>query len=594
MKFLCLLSIIIFLIIPHLNTKAQTGVEGHSPIFSKVIDGPVANTPGDSRSVNWIDINNDGYLDLFISNGPSGGANNYLYLNDGSGGFSAVIDQPIVQDKAPSDGATWADYDNDGDMDCFVVNWYGANNLFYRNNGDGTFEQVTMGDFTNNGGYSETASWGDYDQDGYLDLYVSNSGGNKRNFLYHNNGDGTLSRIISGAPVTDVGTSRSINWTDFDLDGDLDLFVTNENYEHENMYRNDAGNFIKITGGSLLTAAGSTISSSWGDFDNDGDLDVFLANDQSKDGLYRNNNGVFEKVTNDPVVNAVGNSFGSQWADVDNDGDLDLFVTHAFWGGLWKNSLFLNQGDGSFLQDDAEVVSSDQGWSYGCAFGDYDRDGDLDLAVANCYNASQKDYLYENHSAENGNNWIMINCIGTISNKNAIGAKVWVYTTLNGQVKKQLREISAQSGYCGQNQLTAHFGLGQSQMVDSILIQWPNAQLESFPAKSVNQYINLIEGPVASSVTEQLYEQITLLGTPNPFFDSVSISWQSAIQEKVQIDILDTTGKSVYSIQKETASGEQRWTWNGVDNQGVQVSEGVYFIRIQGQKWRGTLQLVRH
>ncbi|MFN0013306.1 MAG: FG-GAP repeat domain-containing protein, partial [Saprospiraceae bacterium] len=115
---------------------AQTGdivLFSGAPIFSNVVNSPATTTPGDYRSVNWIDVDNDTDLDLFISNGPQGGANNFLYVNNGAGSFAAVTNDPIVQDGKPSDGATWADFDNDGDADCFVANWYGVNNLFYKN-----------------------------------------------------------------------------------------------------------------------------------------------------------------------------------------------------------------------------------------------------------------------------------------------------------------------------------------------------------------------------------------------------------------------------------------------------------------------------
>jgi hypothetical protein len=491
-----------------------------------------------------------------------------------------------VQDAAPSDGATWADYDNDGDVDCFVVNWYGVNNLFYKNNGDGTFEQVTSGAFVNDGGHSETASWGDYDNDGKLDLYVTNSGGNKNNFLYHNNGDGTLGKISTGPQVNDGSTSRSVNWTDIDLDGDLDLFVTNEENENEDLYRNDAGAFTQVLDGPLLQGGKTTISSSWGDYDNDGDLDVYLANDQSNDWLFRNNNGVFEKINSGPVVTSGGNSFGSQWGDVDNDGDLDLFVTNAFWGGQWKNFLFINQGDGTFLRQYTEVVATDQGWSYGCAFGDFDRDGDLDLGVANCYNANQKDYLYENHSAENGNNWLGIHCVGASSNASAIGTKIWLYSTLNGQKHNLLHEISAQSGYCGENQLDAHFGLGTAVQVDSIVVHWPAGGKEKYNNIQPNRYITLIEGQGITGLNQPVSPVVQLRALPNPFADSVTIVWDMPSAGKVQLSVVDIQGKMVYTRSKTVGAGRQDWVWQG-------AGAGVYFVTLKGDGWQETLKVLR-
>ena len=565
--------------------------------FSKVLNSPVVTTPGDSRSVNWIDVDGDTDLDLFISNGPELGEDNFLYLNNGTGGFTAVTGDPIVQDGKPSDGATWADVDNDGDNDCFVANWYGVNNLFYKNNGNGTFEQVLTGSFVTDGGHSETASWGDYDDDGKLDLYVTNSGGNKKNFLYKGNGDGTFAKITTGSPVTDVATSRSVNWTDFDMDGDLDIFVSNEENEKENLYRNDGtGSFTKLATGPHLNDGGKTMSSSWGDYDNDGLQDLYLANDQGNDGLFHNDgNEIFTKVTNSVVATSGGNSFGSQWADVDNDADLDLFVTNSFWGGLWKNFLFLNQGGGVFVRDTAEICSKDLGWSYGCAFGDFDRDGDLDLGVATCYNANQPDYLYENHASENGNNWLVVNCIGTESNRSAIGAKVWVTATIGGQQVTQLREISAQSGYAGQNQLAAHFGLADATTY-TVSIQWPSGIEEIYGNLFSNQYITVTEkeGVTGTGTPQSGNTAMRMLPpAPNPFSDSVAIVWEQTGAAPVLLEIVDVQGKTIFSEKINAAPGKQEWRWNGQNAQGAKVPGGIYVVSVKGKDFQAARQVVR-
>ncbi len=566
-------------------------------IFSKVLNSPVVNTPGDSRSVNWIDVDNDKDLDLFISNGPEAGENNFLYKNNGTGGFTAVTNDTIVHDGKPSDGATWADFDNDGDNDCFVVNWYGVNNLFYKNKGDGSFEQVFTGNLVNDGGHSETASWGDYDKDGWLDLYVTNSWGDLRNFFYKNLHDGTFQKISTGSPVTDAFASRSVNWTDFNGDSNPDLFVSNENNQNENLYRNNGdGTFTKLSSGPLVTAGGKTMSSSWGDYDNDGDLDVFLANDQANDALFRNEgNETFTKITTGPVVSSGGNSFGSQWADVDNDADLDLFVSNSFWGGPWKNFLFLNNGDGTFSKNATEIPALDEGWSYGNAFGDWDCDGDLDLGVATCYNANQTDYLYENHSAENTNNWLEINLVGTTSNRSAIGAKVWVTATIDGQTVTQFREISAQSGYCGQNQLTAHFGLADADSV-TMMVQWPSGLEQLFGNLAVNRCLTLVEGQGISSVGQPPFSgpaSRTLALQPNPSSDSVTVVWEQPEAESVLLQIVDLEGRIIFSQKIEADSGQNKWAWNGLGAQGVKVPAGNYTVNLTGSNWYASALLLR-
>ena len=151
------------------------------------------------------------------------------------------------------------------------------------------FTQVLDGIWVNHFGYSETAAFGDYDNDGLVDLYVTNSAGTKKNFLYKNLGGNNMELVTGISPVTDLFSSRNVSWSDIDSDGDLDLYVTNENGEKENLYRNNGGgSFEKMTDLIITTDGFNTMSSSWGDIDNDGDLDLFLANDGSKNQLFRN------------------------------------------------------------------------------------------------------------------------------------------------------------------------------------------------------------------------------------------------------------------------------------------------------------------
>ncbi len=490
-----------------------------SQTFTRITTGPPVSGTADSRSVNWVDVNNDNLVDLFISNGPSGGQNNFLYINNGGGNFTAVTLDPIVMDNAPSDGATFSDSDNDGDLDAFVVNWYDVDNLYYLNNGNGSFTQNTTINIANDAGFSETASWGDYDKDGLNDLYVTNSSGVKRNFLYHNDGNQAFTKITTGSVVLDQFESRSVNWTDLDNDNDLDLFVTNESGQHENIYRNDgAGVFTKITSGAIVTNGGNTMSSSVGDYDNDGDLDIFLANDQGDNALFRNDGSMtFSKILNDTVGNSNGYSFSSAWSDIDNDGDLDLFVTNAFHGFVKHvNFLYLNNG-GAFTRINNTSPATDSTWAYGCAFGDYDNDGFEDLAVATVRfnNVDQNDLLY--HNDGNSNHWITIRLKGTPTNAAAIGTKIRIKAVINGNAVWQMREISAQTSYCGQNDLRAHFGLGNATVIDSIRVEWLSGNVEHFTSVQADLFVDIVEGQGMNSIVEpKTLAQNRLQLFPNP------------------------------------------------------------------------------
>jgi len=534
---------LVLLLYPFCPLGAQT--------FTRITTGPVVTTAGDSRSVNWVDVNNDGLIDLFITNGPSTGQNNMLYMNNGGGTFTAVTADPIVNDLAPSDGATFADCDNDGDLDCVVANWYNINNLFYTNNGNGTFTENAAATVASDLGFSETASWGDYDKDGLVDLYVTNSAGSKKNYLYHNDGGGSYTKITAGPPVNDAFESRSVNWTDIDSDNDLDLFVTNESNENENIYRNDGTVFTALTTGPLLTDGGKTMSGSWGDYDNDGDMDVFLANDQGNNALFRNDgNFNFTKVA-DTVSNSNGNSLSSAWSDVDNDADLDLFVTNAFTGSSKRRCfMYLNNGNSTFSRVDNTAPATDSSWAYGCAFGDYDNDGFQDLAVATVRFAGsdEPDLLY--HNDGNANTWISIKLEGIYSNKSAIGAKIRVKANVNGNPVWQLREISAQSSYCGQNDLRAHFGLGNATVIDSIKVEWPSDTIEFFTGVPINQFIGITEGQGITGMNEPgLKIKNMLVVFPNPISERLTISLTGKdLSAGDKVIIRETTGNTIREL----------------------------------------------
>lgn len=537
--------------------------------FIKITQGPVVNTPSDSRSVNWIDVNNDGLLDLMITNGLNTGENNFLYINKGNDVFESInSNDPIVNDMSPSDGATWADIDNDGDVDCYVATWYNKRNLLYMNNGNGSFTQVKTGTIATEFTYSETASWADYDKDGYLDLYITNSEGTRKNILYKGNGDSTFTKILNIAPVNDAFKSRTVNWIDYDNDKDLDLFVTNEGGQKVNLYRNDsAGVFTKITNGTLANIAGETMSSSWADVDNDGDFDVFLSNYNAANRILKNQgDGTF--LIDTLINNSTPYAFGSSFGDVDNDGDLDLYISNAFSTGKLRNFFYLNNGEGIFTEIDTSILTADSGWTYGCAFGDYNNDGFLDLATANCYDKIQVNSLYKNTG--NGNAWFELECIGLQSNKSAIGARIKLSATIFNRVVHQYREINTQSGHNGQNMLTAHFGLGDATNIDSIRIDWPSGNVDVYKNISINKKLKAFENISLGKETQPKNE---LKIYPNPTNTKIWLNGLSA--KNTSIQLYDITGKLlINTIYNE----------NGIDL--TELASGMYFINVEGNIYK--------
>jgi photosystem II stability/assembly factor-like uncharacterized protein len=313
-------------------------------IFTKITSGAIVNDGGNSRAGTWGDYDNDGDLDLFVANGADGDAeNNFLYRNNGNATFTKITQGAIVNDGGPSISAAWGDYDNDGDLDLFVAN-KAANNYLYQNNGGGTFTKITAGAVVNDVGISYGCSWVDYDDDGDLDLFVVNGDGDN-NFLYRNNGNGTFAKITTSAIIfNEGGNPRGHSWGDYDNDGDLDLFVANCCGINNFLYANNGdGTFTKIIDRDVVNDGGNSHGSGWGDYDNDGDLDLFVANASSrKNALYANNgDGAFTKITTGAIVNDNANTFACTWSDYDNDGDLDLFDAND----NENNILYRNNGN---------------------------------------------------------------------------------------------------------------------------------------------------------------------------------------------------------------------------------------------------------
>jgi tetratricopeptide (TPR) repeat protein len=475
-----IIFIIVFLISTQLSGQR---------IFSRVFQGDIVNDSGISAGVSWGDYNNDGFYDVFVANWNN--QNNYLYRNNGDRTFTKILEGEIVNDSGYSSGPCWGDYNNDGYLDLFVTNQQNQNNCLYKNNKDGNFTKITEGDIVNDYGDSYTSAWGDYDNDGYLDLFVANS--NQNNFLYKNNGNGKFTKIKEGSIVNDGGFSFGASWGDYDNDGYIDLFVANKNEENNFLYKNNGdGSFTKITKGIIVNDGGNSNGGSWADYNNDGDLDLFVANgpfffDGQDNFLYQNNGeGTFTKIANDPVVMDFAKSTSGTWGDFDNDGDLDLFVSTYVHDDL----LYLNNSDGSFIRVREGLLANLAGFAAANAICDFDNDGDQDLFIPNWEN--QNNIIYRNNT--NGSNWVQIKCEGVKSNKQAIGTKIKITSMINDKKTIQYRELRTNNGFRSQNNPGAHFGLGETQTVEYIEIKWPSGKSDKLTNIKSNQVLTIAEG----------------------------------------------------------------------------------------------------
>jgi hypothetical protein len=477
--------------------------------FTKITAGNIVNDGGASTACAWGDYDNDEWPDLFVNNRDG---DNFLYRNKRDGTFERVAAGHLVSNTATNLAGIWGDYDNDGFLDLLMVNGGCCagpqRNFLYHNEGNGTFSQpsaAAVGGILSDAGGFHGAAWGDYNGDGFLDLFVANFTGT--NYLYRNIGGLKFEKVLDAlnrpAPFG-IGYAEAA-WADYDNDGDPDLLLIKHasNTNKTLLYRNDGrGMLTPVTAGPIVSEGSNGSGASWADYNNDGLVDLFVSNiNQERNFLYRNTgDGAFEKIVNQPPVAESADTYGVAGGDYDNDGFLDLFVANgAFGSGLLNNSLFRNNGDGSFVKIASGSLANDKGHSFGCAWADYDNDGFLDLFVANdvsfdsSFSSSsiqENNFLYRNNG--NANNWLKVRCVGTASNRAAIGAKVRLKAKYAGQERWQLREIASSDGRTG-GSLEAHFGLGDATIIGTLRVEWPSGIIQELHDVPVKQHLTITE-----------------------------------------------------------------------------------------------------
>jgi len=300
-------------------------------------------------------------------------------------------------------------------------------------------------------------------------------------------------------PVTDDQASGGASWADFDGDGDQDLVVANRSAPESGgyklaLYRNDGGmNFTRMDAAALPEDAAYPMSVAWGDVDNDGDPDLYAASLYGlANELYENlGDGTFRKRDGGRATTDAGSSYAATFGDLDNDGDLDLVV--ANWGG--SSEIYLNDGAGYFDQISSGAFRRAIHYGSSLALGDYDLDGDLDVLLGNWPNRPGKgleeNVLLENRYAEG--NWLRVSLDGVASNRSAIGARIELYLRQDGQVKRQVREVSTHAGWRSQGELAQHFGLGDATGVEKLVVHWPSGAEQTVSVRSVNQTLSIRE-----------------------------------------------------------------------------------------------------
>jgi enediyne biosynthesis protein E4 len=485
-----------------------------------------------------IDFDGDGWPDLFCTNGASlpGLAKtgpeywNRLYRNNRNGTFTDVTEKAGLQGRGYSMGVAVADYNNDGREDLFVVGVHG--NQLYRNNGDGTFTDVTHEAGLAGPGslgrpaWSVGACWVDYDNDGLLDLFISNycdwepgsdpvCGGMEAKAraychpdryraqsmqLYHNNGDGSFTEITHKQGLPDlVGKGMGMSIADFAGDGRPGIFIANDNARNL-LLRNVGKRFeeIGVDAGVAFNGDGRNISgmgADFGDIDGDGRPDIVMTGlkNETYEVFLNQGKAVFDDGSaRTGLLNEsrLWNGWGCGLVDLDNDGWLDLFVAG---GGLdtqdaQANRLFLNRG--GLFDDVSEAVGTDfqaTALHRGVVFADFDRDGRMDAAVT-ALNAPIELWWNRSPRDEPVRHWLQLRLTGRKSNRSAVGAEV--HCRANGRL--QVRTVSGSVGYASTSDLTVHFGLGEAARAE-VEICWPAGRLQRIGEVNADQRLNLTE-----------------------------------------------------------------------------------------------------
>ena len=527
------------------------------------------NTAATYKGVVWIDMDRDNWPDLFVSQ-------RFLFRNNRNGSFTQLADVNGAQAGQIAAGSSWGDIDNDGDPDCITAS---AVSGLHRNNGDNTFTVGTsaLTDFTSYSGWD--CALADADNNGRLDLtYVHacctfHPSGPFPCRFYLQNTDGTFAKI-NGYEFTDDSTQAYTipSWSDYDLDGDMDLFIgsgpaqiaAKPDFNYKNLLK-ETGSFAleRLTDFPFIVPQdGQTYN--FIDYDNDGDLDICLTNySQAPTRFYRNNNGTYASVST-PFTTTVGH-LANVWGDMDNDGDLDVLITQD---GAPAVRMYRNKGDGTFAT--AATAGIPTGNPSGIALADYDNDGDLDFYTNGATNARS---LFRNDTVASTRQWVHFTLEGVQSNRSAIGATLWLKANIGGKDVWQIRQVLAHNSFQGQDDLRQHFGLNDATEIDSLVVRWPSGLTQTFTGLASKNFYKIVEGQNISVIvtTTEPGEQVNLKIQPNP----VSREFDIMADEKIAtVQVFDSTGKIVAVQQNLSEKGARIWLYGNPPS-------GAYFVRVQ-------------
>ncbi|MGQ0720222.1 MAG: FG-GAP-like repeat-containing protein [Candidatus Eiseniibacteriota bacterium] len=545
------------------------------------------------------DYNDDGWLDLYFVGGDGG--SNALLRNNGNGTFTDVavaagVDRPGVRGS----GACFADWDGDGDSDLITGGFEGAGAKLFRNNGNGTFTDVTVASGVALSVDTWSQTFADHDRDGDLDLFTTHWGVTPQGtgHIWRNNGDGTFTDadVLCGytnfPPVGgDNGFTFSI--ADYSNDGWPDLLAASD-FLTSHVFRSDGdGTFTNVTN-PVVIKDDNGMGSAVGDYDNDGDLDWFVSsiyNFPFKIGnrLYRNDAGTFADVT--PTAGVANGSWawGSTMQDFNNDGLLDIYHVNGWRAGFSPDRcrLFQNNGNGTFADVSAATLSNPLGEGRGVVAFDCERDGDLDIFIAN--NDEPAIFLRNDGLTAN---WLSVKLVGPPPNTEQVGARVRV--TIGATT--QMRELSCGSNYVSADPVEAHFGLNAAATVNTLQVTWTDGTVATLNNVAANQRLVLthpaVDAPIVASPNTGSLE---LLGAaPNPFDRGTAIRFRMGEASGVQVRVFDAAGRAVRTVVTGSrGAGSHEITWDGRDDEGSAVGSGVYWYEVRTDRESARGKLVR-